>query len=216
MNTTTTRFPPLGQRWVRDPNEGSGISGRREPAQVEHLKNPQGMRPKKGAWLLEVRSDEGLPAGFCVSLRRILVPTALDKAWAVALDCASALARRFGSELALLYAFEDSNYAQSSRVEAELWKCFSALRLRHLKARVFLRPGPTGEQVKAVANALGADLIVTSSDYHRRFLSCLTHAETGIVRAKGVPCPVVLVKAVVMAKALGTDLSLADGAGVAA
>jgi len=44
------------------------------------------MRPKKSARLVEVRPDEELPADFCVSLRRILVPTALDKASAVALD----------------------------------------------------------------------------------------------------------------------------------
>jgi predicted dehydrogenase len=120
------------------------------------------------------------------SLRCILVPTALDEASAVALDYASALARRFGSELTLLYAFEGSDYAQSSRVEAKLWACFSTIRLRHLKARVFLRPGPTGEQVAAVANALSADLIVTSCDYHDRFLSYLTHAGTGILSDQGM------------------------------
>jgi len=113
---------------------------------------------------------------------------------AVALEYSSALARRFGSELALLYAFEGSDYAQSSNIEAKLRTCFSALRLRHLKARVFLRAGPTGEQVKAVANALGADLIVTSRDYYRRFLSYLTHRQTGILKVQGVPCPVVLVR----------------------
>jgi hypothetical protein len=64
------------------------------------------MRTKKSAWLMEIRPDEELPADFCVSLRRILVPTVLDKASAVALDYTSALARRFGSEVALLYAFE--------------------------------------------------------------------------------------------------------------
>ena len=135
---------------------------------------------------------------FASACCRILVPTALDKASAVALDYASALARRFGSEVALLYAFEGSDYAESSNIEAKLRTCFSALRLRHLKARVFLRPGPTGEQVKAVANALGGDLIVTSRDYHRRFLSYLTRIETGILRVQGVPCPVMLVNAAVM------------------
>ena len=145
----------------------------------------------------------GVPADFSVSLRHILVPTALDKASAVALDYASALARRFGSELAVLYAFEDSDYAGSSVVEAKLLACFSALRLRHLDARVFLRPGAAREQVKAVANAWGADLVITSSDYHHRLLSCLTHAVTGILRVQGVPCPVVVVNGVVT---LGTDI----------
>ena len=142
----------------------------------------------------------GVPADFSVSLRRILVPTALDQASAVALDYASALARRFRSELALLYAFEDSDYAGSSVVEAKLLACFSALRLRHLEARLFLRPGPACEQVKAVANALGADLVVTSSDYHHRFLSYLTnltHAPTDTLRLQGVACPIVVVNAVV-------------------
>jgi nucleotide-binding universal stress UspA family protein len=156
------------------------------------------MRPRKSAQLVEVRPDEELPADFCFSLRRILVPIALDKASAVALDYASALARRFSSELAVLYAFEDSDCAQSSNIEAELRTFCSPLRLRRLEFRVFVRPGPTGEQVKAVANALGADLVVTSSDYHRRFLSCLTDAETGILRVQGVACPVVVVSAVVM------------------
>ena len=139
----------------------------------------------------------GVPVDCTVGLRRILVPTSLDKASAVALGYASALARRSGSELAVLYAFEDSDSAGSSVVEAKLLACFSALRLRHLEARVFLRPGPACEQVKAVANAFGADLVVTSSDYHQRFLSCWTYAETGILRVQGVPCPVVVVNGVV-------------------
>ena len=69
--------------------------------------------------------------------------------------------------------------------------CCSALRLRNLKTRVFLEPGR--EQVKAVANALDADLIVTWCDYHRRFLNYLTDAPTGTLRLQGVACPVVLV-----------------------
>src|SRR5208283_852791 len=117
-----------------------------------------------------------------------------DKASAVALDYTSALARRFGSGLALLYVFEGPDYDQSSNIAAELRTCLSALRIWHLKTRVFLRPGPTGEQVKAVANVLDADLIVTSCDYHRRFLSFLTYREAGILRVQGVPCPVVLVR----------------------
>jgi hypothetical protein len=66
------------------------------------------MRSQRSARLVKVRADEELPGDFCVSLRRILVPTALDKTSAVALDYASALAQRFCSELALLYAFENS------------------------------------------------------------------------------------------------------------
>jgi hypothetical protein len=104
----------------------------------------QGMSLKKSGRLVEVRPDEELPAAFSFSLRRILVPIALDKASAVACDYASTLAQRFGSELAVLYAFEDSDYAQSSNIEAELRTFCSALRLRHLEVRVFLRPGPTG------------------------------------------------------------------------
>jgi nucleotide-binding universal stress UspA family protein len=175
------------------PNAGSGISGRRESAQAQYLNGLQGIRPKKGAWLVEVRPDEELPPYCSVNPRRILAPTALDEASAVALDYASALARRFGSELALLYAFEGSDYAQSSNIEAELRTCCSELRLRDLKTRVFLEPAPPGEQVKAVANALDADLIVTSCDYHRRFLNYLTQAPTGTLRLQGVACPVVLV-----------------------
>jgi nucleotide-binding universal stress UspA family protein len=198
MRPTATWFAPLGQSGVRNLNEGSEIPKRLHPAQVEHLNGLRGMRLEKSARLVEVRPDEELPADFCFNLRRILVPIAFEQASAVALDYASALARRLGSELAVLYAFEKSDYAQTSNIEAELRRYCSALRLRHLETRVFLRPGPTGEQVKAVANALGADLVVTSSDYHRRFLSYLTHAETGILRVQGVDCPVVVVNAAVM------------------
>ena len=126
------------------------------------------------------------------------------------------MARSFGSELALLYAFQDLASAEISRVEAELSGYFSALRLRHPKARLFLRPGLGCEQVKAVANALGADLIVTSHDYHRRFLSCLTHAEAGALTVQGVPCPVVRVNALVTPNAFGTEVPLARRVGVAA
>ena len=176
-----------------DNSQPEASSSRPVPAQVQRLNSLTGMRPKKTAWLVEVRPDEELPADFCVSLRRILVPTALDEDSAVALDYASALARRFGSEITLLYAFEGSDYAQSSCVEAKLWACFSTIRLRHLKARVLLTHGPTGEQVATVANALNADMIVTSCDYHHRFLSYFTHAESGILRVQSIPCPVVLV-----------------------
>lgn len=72
-----------------------------EPARVQHLNGFRAMKPKRSAWLVEVRPNEELPADFCLSLRQILVPTVLDKASAVALDYTSALARRFDSELAL-------------------------------------------------------------------------------------------------------------------
>ena len=49
------------QDWVGDPNAGSGISGRRESAQAQYSNGLQGIRPKKGAWLVEVRPDEELP-----------------------------------------------------------------------------------------------------------------------------------------------------------
>ena len=178
----------------------------RSPLNTTWRTSPKSRRVSdlKSARLVEVRPDEELPADFCVSLRRILVPTALEKASAVALHYASALARRFGSELALFYAFEGSDYDQSSCVETKLWACLSTIRLRHPKVRVFLRPGPTGEQVKTVANALGADLIVSSHDYHRRFLSYLTQAETGILTVQGIRCPVVLVNALLRPR--GTDL----------
>jgi len=175
-------------------------------AQVERLNSLTGSRPKKTAWRVEVRPDEELPANFCVRPRCILVPTALDKASAVALDYASALAWRFGSELTLLYAFQGSD--QNSCVEAKLWACFSTIRLRHLKARVLLRPGPTGEQVATVANAPSADLIVSSCDYHHRFLSYFTHAGSSIFRVQGIPCPVVLVNPVD-----DRDMIWADGHG---
>ena len=198
MKTMATTVRPLGQRRVRDPNAGSGIlSGRLELVQLELSKRSSeewDLRKARGSWRFV--PTKNFRRDFCVSLHRILVPNGLDEDSAVALDYASALARRFGSEISLLYSFEDSDYARGARVESELRTCFSELLLRHLQARFFLRPGPTGEQVKAVANALGADLIVTSSDYHRRFLSCLTHEETGILKVQGVPCPVVLVNAV--------------------
>jgi len=70
---------------VGDPNAVSGISGRRESGQAQYLNGLQGMRLKKDAWLVEVRPDEELPPDFCVRPRRILAPTALDEASAVAL-----------------------------------------------------------------------------------------------------------------------------------
>jgi len=124
---TKVELPGIRQDQDRvwDPNWGSGISGRRASAQAQYSNGLQGIRPKKGAWLVEVRPDEELPPYCSVNPRRILAPTALDEASAVALDYASALARRFGSELALLYAFEGSDYAQSSKIETELLTCCS-------------------------------------------------------------------------------------------
>jgi hypothetical protein len=196
MKATANLCTPCGQHWVRDANAGSGMaSGRREPARVQQQKGLQEVRSNKRRWLVEVRPEEELPSCLSLNLHRIFVPTALDEASVVAVEYALCLALGFDSELALLYTLEDPYSAQNSRAEAELWRCFSALRLRHRKIRLFLRPGPTGEQVKSVANAVGADLIVTSRDYHRRFLSCLTHRETDAFRVEGVACPVVLVNA---------------------
>jgi nucleotide-binding universal stress UspA family protein len=158
--------------------------------------------------LVEVHSDEELPAGFCVNLNRILVPTALEGASATALQYASTLALSFGSELVLLHVLEDPACAKASRVEAALWRCFSAIRAQGVRARLFLRAGLVGEQVKAVASALKANLIVTSTDYHRRFLSCLAHEDSGASSIQGVPCPVVLVNAAVGPKAAGTALPI--------
>src|SRR5271166_1777937 len=123
------------RRSTKDQQAAVG-SSRPVLAQLERLDSLTGSRPKETARRVEVRPDEKLRANFCVSPRCILVPIALDKASAVALDYASALPRRFGSEHAMLYAFEDSDYAQSSNIEAELRRFCSALRLRHLHYRV--------------------------------------------------------------------------------
>jgi hypothetical protein len=78
------------------------------------------------------------------------------------------------------YFFESSvAEANASHIEAEVRRRFSAARVRHPNARLFLRASVVCAQLQAVANALGADLIVTSRDYHRRFLRCLTCAEAG-------------------------------------
>lgn len=180
----------------------AGVPALREPARVvPHRGGLAGKQPESGGSLVEVNSDEELPAGFCVNLRRILVPTALDGASATALRYASTLALGL-SELALLYVFEDPSCAKASRVEAELQRCFSSVRVQGVRARLFLRAGLVGEQVTVVASALKANLIVTSHDYHRRFLSCLARGDNSASVIRGLPCPVVLVNMPVGSKAL--------------
>lgn len=205
MRTTSEKFRPLSHFGARHPNVETGVPGLQEPARVvPHRGGPAGRRaPGTGGWLVEVNSDEELPAGFCTNLRRILVPTALDGASTTALQYASAVALGLGSELALLYVFEDSSCAKASCVEAELQRCLAAVRAQGVRARLFLHAGLVGEQVKSVASTLEANLIVTSTDYHRRFLSCLAHEDGGALRIQGVPCPVVLVNASIESKTSG-------------
>ena len=93
MTTTLARFCPADERGVRNQNVGFGISGRPEPAQAQHSKALDEIRPTKSGRLVGVRPDEELPSDFSVGLRRILIPTALDKASAVALDYTSRLGR---------------------------------------------------------------------------------------------------------------------------
>ena len=156
--------------------------------------------PGSGESLVEVCPGEELPAGFCINLRRILVPTALDDPSATALAYASTLALDFGSELALLHVLEDPACAKASRVEAELRRCFEAIRAQELQARLFLRAGLVGEQVQALASALGANLIVVSNEYYRRFLSWPTHEARTVSTIQGLPCPVVLVHVLARAR----------------
>src|SRR2546421_445349 len=102
MRTTPEKFRPLSHFGARHPNAETGVLALREPARVvPHRGGLAGRRPpRNGGLLLEVRPGEELPAGFCVNLHCILVPTALDDESATALEYASTLALGFGSELA--------------------------------------------------------------------------------------------------------------------
>jgi nucleotide-binding universal stress UspA family protein len=212
MRTTPEKFRTLLSHFgARRPNAQTGVLALREPARVvPHRGSLAERRPPADAGrLVKVQSGEELPAGFCVNLHRILVPTALDDASTTALEYASSLALAFGSELALLHVLEDPAGARASRVETELQRRFAAVRARGLHARLFLRADLVCEQVKAVASALKANLIVTSHDYHRRFLSCLAQEDAGgSAMIQGVPCPLVLVNAAVGPKALGMGVPL--------
>src|SRR5689334_13248858 len=109
--------------------------------------------------LSEGEPEAGLWAGRSAHAHRILVPTALDDASALALGYALSLASRFDAELTLLYVFEGPACARALRLESELWRCFSTVRARRPNARLFLRVGLVGQQVKAVAETIGTDLI---------------------------------------------------------
>ena len=150
--------------------------GRWSPEVNNPVQTPRRGGPGDGERSSKFALNEELPTGFCPDPRRVLVPIALDDAS----DAASALAVGSGAELSLLYVFESSvTEANASHIEAEVRRRFSAARVRHPNARLFLRASVVCAQLQAVANALGADLIVTSRDYHRRFLRCLTCAEAG-------------------------------------
>ena len=150
---------------------------------------------QEGELLVEIRSQENLLSRIQTKPVRILVPIALETASAAALWHASTLALKFGSELVVFYAFDDPECRNASRVEGQLRNWLSAVRVRHPTARLFLRAGIVCEQVKAVASAVGASLIVVSRDYYRRFLSWLARDKAGVLAIQGVPCPVALVDA---------------------
>lgn len=148
---------------------------------------------QEGELLVEIRPQEDLSSRVQVRPDRILVPIGLEPGSAAALRHASGLALEFGSELVLFYAFDDPECRNASRVEGQLRNLFSAVRVRHRRVRLFLRAGVVCEQVKAVASAVGAGLIVVSRDYYRRFLSWLAREEAGVLAIPGIPCPVALV-----------------------
>ena len=85
-----------------------------------------------------------------------------------------------------------------------LWRMGQAQGTQRVAVPQFHRLQNRGEQVKAVASALRASLIVTSHDYYRRFLSYLAHEDGGASPPQGLACPIVLVNASVGPKAFGT------------
>jgi hypothetical protein len=150
---------------------------------------------QKGELLVEIRPQEDLSSRIRIKPVRILVPIAWDPASASVLRYASGAALNLGSELVLFYAFDDPECRNASRVERQLWKCLSAVKIRHPTARLFVRAGIVCDQVKAVAGTVGADLVVMSRDYYRRFLSWLAREEAGVLAIGGMPCPVAVVDA---------------------
>jgi hypothetical protein len=149
----------------------------------------------EGELLVENGLQEDLLSRIRIKPIRILVPIGLESSPVAVLQYASGAALKFGSELVLFYAFDDSDCRNASRVEKQLWNCLSAVRVRHPTARLFVRAGIVCDQVKAVATSVGAGLIVMSRDYYRRFLSWLAREETGRLAIQGMPCPVALVDA---------------------
>lgn len=169
---------------------------------------------REGELLVEIRPQEDLLSRIRIKPVRILVPIGLESASAAVLLYASGAALRFGSELVLFYAFDDPEDRSASRVEKQLWKCLSAVKIRHPTARLFVRAGIVCEQVKAVATSVGAGLIVTSRDYYRRFLSWLAQEEGGLLAIRGIPCPVALVDAPhAAAEGPGLEVSVASAFG---
>lgn len=148
-----------------------------------------------GEVLVEDCPQEDVLSRIRIRPVRILVPIDLqeESALAAVLRYASSVAIRFGSELVLFYAFDDPEGRNASRAEKQVWRCLAAVRTRHPTARLFVRAGIVGDQVKAVAASVGAGLIVMSRDYYHRFLSWLAREEAGLLAIQGMPCPVALV-----------------------
>lgn len=154
------------------------------------------MKPvQKGELLFGVGSGKDLLSCIQVKPDRILVPIALEGASAAALSYASDTALSFGAELVLFHAFDDPECRNASRIERQIWSCLAAVQTRHPAARLFLRAGTVCEQVKAVAGAVGAGLVVMSRDYYHRFLSWSVQDKGGVLTVEGMPCPVALVDA---------------------
>ncbi|MBW0000247.1 MAG: universal stress protein [Verrucomicrobia bacterium] len=149
----------------------------------------------QGELLVEDCPQEDVLSRIRIRPVRILVPIDLESAPAAVLRYASGAALKFGSELVLFYAFDDPECRHASRVEKQLWKYLSAVRTRHPTARLFVRAGVVGDEVKAVAASVGAGLIVMSRDYYHRFLSWMVREEAGLLTIQGMPCPVALVDA---------------------
>ena len=165
---------------------------------------------QEGGLLVGVRPHEDLSGRIRIHPIRILVPIGLESASATALGYASGLALKFGSELVIVYAFDDPECRNAARIEGQLWKWLSSIRTRHPAARLFLRAGIVCEQVKAVAKAVGAGLIVMSRDYYSRFLSWSAREEAGVLAIPGMPCPVALVDVPDSAiESLGPEMAVA-------
>jgi nucleotide-binding universal stress UspA family protein len=129
-------------------------------------------------------------------LRHILCPVNDTEVARAAFDHASAIARRFGACLTVVYAVESDDGCLTAgnlrRAEEELQAWLPIEAAAGCQMQPVVRRGNAGEQVITLARQADVDLIVIGAQ-HRTFVDTTVLGVTTVRVTRHAPCPVLVV-----------------------
>jgi universal stress protein A len=158
--------------------------------------------------LMDLREDKELAiTNRTLSIKRILVPTALSSDGSKVIHYAVAFASRFGAELILLHVYEAKGSADLSlnmlddtmvderreRAEDALREWCAEISETYPHCDMCFRSGTPSEEIMFAARDLAADMIVVSTHKHHWYRQVLDKSDAEKL-LRHAPCPVLVVR----------------------